>query len=472
MVKKDFKGKEGSFAQYFKNARKFLQNNNIVEAKDEIEKALEIKPNDDKALNLLGMVYFKLEEYSKAADIFRQLVKRNANVTTLYTNLGLAYIKMGQYENAIPELKKALELEPDHYSTHNYLGLAYYKLGEYELALKEFQAINATKMIEKMQEKIKEAESKAALPADIKKQVHEKELHEEEAKILSAGPEEIQQLEGEKKESKKEEKVEQEKEEKVEEKAKEEKIEKEEAPAKAEEREEGIEEKKEEGEIEREQKIEEDVPSISKLASDVMLRLPEFEGIKVLENKFVLLGVRGSPIHAKVNNMLSYTGELQFSTEFKKFKGKETKAIFGTKESPIQRIEGNGMAILLMETSKPVVFRLEDGHIFISEERVLAFSGKLDWENGRIQSEGARDLNLVHIWGSGVIAMEIKSKLMSMEMNGKQDFTIDFETFVGWFGKLIPQIRLVDLPDRRGNEKRTVITLKGEGVVLLECLSS
>ncbi len=96
MAKKELKGKEGSFAQYFKNARKFLQNNNIVEAKDEIEKALEIKPNDDKALNLLGMVYFKLEEYAKAADIFRQLIKRNANVPTLYTNLGLAYIKMEQ----------------------------------------------------------------------------------------------------------------------------------------------------------------------------------------------------------------------------------------------------------------------------------------------------------------------------------------------------------------------------------------
>ncbi len=457
MAKKELKGKEGSFAQYFKNARKFLQNNNIVEAKDEIEKALEIKPNDDKALNLLGMVYFKLEEYAKAADIFRQLIKRNANVPTLYTNLGLAYIKMEQYENAISELKKALELEADHVNTHNYLGLAYYKLGDYESALKEFQAINATKMIEKMQQKIKEAESKATLPADVKR-----ELHEEEAKILSAQPEEIHHVEAEKKQEVKKE---------VEEKVKEEeKIEGKEE-VKEEKKEEAKEEVREQAKEEEKEEGDRAIPLITEFAGDVMLKLPEIEGIRVFEDKLLLLGVKNSVIHAKVNNIISYRGTIQFSQEFKKFKGKETKAIFGTKESPIKKIEGNGEVLLLIEDTKPVLFRLEEAHIFISESRLLAFYGKLDWENGRIQAEGSEDLNLVHIWGSGVVALDSKSKIISVELNNAQPFTVDFNAFVGWFGKLIPQIKLIDVPDKRGNEKRAMIELKGEGVLLLECIS-
>lgn len=463
MAKKDLKGKEGSFAQYFKNARKFLQNNNIVEAKDEIEKALEIKPNDDKALNLLGMVYFKLEEYAKAADIFRQLIKRNSNVTTLYTNLGLAYIKMEQYENAIPELKKALELEADHLSTHNYLGLAYYKLGEYELALNEFKAINATKMIEKMEQKIKETESKATLPADIKK-----ELHEEEAKILSAEPEEIQHVEAEKKPAKEAEKEERPAEEK--EKIKEEV--KKEVEAK--------EENKEEVKVEEEKKevvptegrgIDETIPSLSKFAGDILIKIPEVEGIRVFEDRFIILGVKDSVIHSKLNNVISYRGNLQFSTEFKKFKGKETKAIFGTKDGPIKKIEGKGEVILLTENTKPVLFRLDDGHIFISESRLLAFYGKLDWENGRIQAEGSEDLNLVHLWGTGTVAIDLKFKLISIELDGSFNHTVDFNGFVGWFGKLIPQIKLIDVPDKKGNEKRAMIELKGEGILLLECIS-
>jgi uncharacterized protein (AIM24 family)/thioredoxin-like negative regulator of GroEL len=469
MAKKDLKGREGNFTQYFKNARKFLQNNNIVEAKDEIEKALEIKPNDDKALNLLGMVYFKLEEYSKAADIFRQLIKRNSNVTTLYTNLGLAYIKMEQYENAIPELKKALELESDHVSTHNYLGLAYYKLGEYELALKEFQSINATKMIEKMEQKIKETVSKATLPADIKK-----ELHEEEAKILSAQPEEIQHVE-EKKPEKEEEKAEEKEKLKVEEEAKEGKVEqekveeeqkKEEVKGEEEQRKEEVEKKEVPGE-----KVDETIPPISQLAGNTLTKFPEVEGIRIFEDKFIILGVKDSIIHSKLNNIISYRGDLQFSTEFKKFKGKETKAIFGTKESPIKKIEGNGDVILLGGDAKPALFRLEDGHIFISEYRLFAFYGKLDWENGRIQAEGSEDLNLVHLWGTGTVAIDLKSKLISMELNGSQNYTVDFNAFVGWFGKLIPQIKLIDVPDKKGNEKKAMIELKGEGILLLECIS-
>lgn len=467
MAKKDLKGKEGSFAQYFKNARKFLQNNNIVEAKDEIEKALEIKPNDDKALNLLGMVYFKLEEYAKAADIFRQLIKRNSNVTTLYTNLGLAYIKMGQYENAIPELKKALELEADHVSTHNYLGIAYYKLGEYEPALKEFQAINATKMIEKMEQKIKEAESKAVLPADVKK-----ELREEEAKILSAQPEEIQHEKAEKKpakETEKEEKPGEEatKEEKVTEVREEEKVE-----AKEEEKEKVEKEEATKKEMSPEQGlVDESIPPLSKLAGDTLIKLPDVEGIKIFEDKFIILGVKDSVIHSKINNIISYKGDLRFSTEFKKFKGKETKAIFGTKDAPIKKIEGNGEVILLSENTKPALFRLEDSHIFISESRLLAFYGKLDWENGRIQAEGSEDLNLVHLWGTGMAAIDLKSKLISMELNGSCNYTVDFNGFVGWFGKLIPQIKLIDVPDKKGNERKAMIELKGEGILLLECIS-
>lgn len=466
MAKKDLKGKEGSFAQYFKNARKFLQNNNIVEAKDEIEKALEIKPNDDKALNLLGMVYFKLEEYAKAADIFRQLIKRNSNVTTLYTNLGLAYIKMEQYENAITELKKALELEADHVNTHNYLGLAYYKLGDYESALREFKAINATKMIEKMEQKIKEAESKAVLPVDVKK-----ELHEEEAKILSAQPEEIHHEEAEKRATK-----EVEKEEKpVEEATKVEKVTEagEEKESEAE-KEKKVEAKEEvtKKEVSQEQgMIDESIPSLSKLAGETLMKHPEVEGIKIFDNKFIILGVKNSVIHSKVNNIISYKGDLRFFTEFKKFKGKETKAIFGTKEAPIKKIEGTGEVVLLCENTMPALFRLDDNHIFISESRLLAFYGKLDWENGRIQAEGSEDLNLVHLWGTGIAAIDLKSKLISIELNGSNNYTVDFNAFVGWFGKLIPQIKLIEVPDRKGNEKKAMIELKGEGIVFLECIS-
>ena len=149
------------FLHYLKRGHSFLQGNNLVEAKENLERALEIKPGDDRTLNLLAMVFFKLEQYPKAIRIFKQLVKTNPNFPTLYMNLGLAYLKQGDYEAAEQEFQRVIQMDPGHVNAHNYLGLVYSHVNRFEEARDEFQKANSPNMVAKMEEKIRMARSEA-----------------------------------------------------------------------------------------------------------------------------------------------------------------------------------------------------------------------------------------------------------------------------------------------------------------------
>ncbi len=151
---------EEKFQYHFERARGFLKDGDFISAREEVELALEVKPGDDRALNLLGMIYFKIEDYEKAVKIFRQLLRRNPNINSLRINLGLAYLKLGEYDEATEVLREAVILDESNEKAHNYLGYALYNLGRLEEALEEFRKGRAEKMIHKIEEELGGKETK------------------------------------------------------------------------------------------------------------------------------------------------------------------------------------------------------------------------------------------------------------------------------------------------------------------------
>ena len=106
--------------------------------------------------------------------------------------------------------------------------------------------------------------------------------------------------------------------------------------------------------------------------------------------------------------------------------------------------------------------------IYLSEKSVFAFQDGILWENGRIQTEGAEDLNLAQFKGRGTVGISTKGKLVSISVGARSPLTIDFNSLIGWFGKIVPQVKFVEPPSGGGKGKRTVVELKGDGDVLLE----
>ena len=116
-----------------------LQENRVLEAKEELEFALTMQPSDPKGQDLLGAVYFRLGHYPRAIQIYEALEQAFPSDASIKVNLALSYLKTGQPEPARRTLHEATRINPEHRRTWGYLGLALQKIGELEQAQIAFE---------------------------------------------------------------------------------------------------------------------------------------------------------------------------------------------------------------------------------------------------------------------------------------------------------------------------------------------
>ncbi len=111
-----------------------LEENRVLEAKEELEFALTLQPLDSKGQDLLGAVYFRLGLYPRAIQIYEGLEGQFPRDVNIKINLALCYLKTGQPEPARRALLEAVQINPEHKRAWGYLGLALQKLGELDQA--------------------------------------------------------------------------------------------------------------------------------------------------------------------------------------------------------------------------------------------------------------------------------------------------------------------------------------------------
>ena len=116
-----------------------LQDNRVLEAKEELEQALTMQPADAKGQDLLGAVYFRLGLYPRAIQIYEGLEAQFPGDVSIKVNLALCYLKTGQPEPARRVLRDVVRINPEHKRAWGYLGLALQKLGELEQAQIAFE---------------------------------------------------------------------------------------------------------------------------------------------------------------------------------------------------------------------------------------------------------------------------------------------------------------------------------------------
>ena len=114
----------GSWLGNYYFVRKMLN-----QAAEEYNKVLDLDPNNEYALNILGYIYLDMGDFEKAIECF----KRNASVFPGKPNpldsLAEAYFRMGKLDEAIATYRKALEVKPDFHMSMDGL--------QYNYALKE-----------------------------------------------------------------------------------------------------------------------------------------------------------------------------------------------------------------------------------------------------------------------------------------------------------------------------------------------
>ena len=132
---------------------------NMKKAEEDLEAALEFKPEHPYLLNYLG---YSWVDQDKKLDRALELIMKAATLKPddgyIIDSLGWAYYKMGRYEEAVAELEKAIELVPYDPTINDHLGDAYWRVGRKNEARFQWQrALNHAKeqdMIQQIQAKL------------------------------------------------------------------------------------------------------------------------------------------------------------------------------------------------------------------------------------------------------------------------------------------------------------------------------
>jgi tetratricopeptide (TPR) repeat protein len=102
----------------------YAKENKLSEAKENFEKAIQIKPDFADAYANLGKVYDLLKEYLSAEENLKKAIQIKPEEPASHFNLGLVYGKQGNVEDAIREFRKSLEIKPDFAEAKEKLRLA------------------------------------------------------------------------------------------------------------------------------------------------------------------------------------------------------------------------------------------------------------------------------------------------------------------------------------------------------------
>ena len=126
---------------HFEMGTFYYNQNNYLQAKNELEKAIEIDPKYAPAYNMLGYSYSMLSEYSKAEEVFKKYAELIPNEPNPYDSWGELLMKVGKFDESINAYKKAISIDPTFYNSYHGLGMNYVFKNKWEEGRKYFQKL-------------------------------------------------------------------------------------------------------------------------------------------------------------------------------------------------------------------------------------------------------------------------------------------------------------------------------------------
>jgi tetratricopeptide (TPR) repeat protein len=103
------------------------------------EDLLKSEPKNAVFMNMIGIAYLNLSNFSQARKYFERAVKADKTYPSAVNNLGMVWYQQKNYRRAIREYQRAVAIDPGQAGTHANLGYAYYKTKKYPEAAAEFR---------------------------------------------------------------------------------------------------------------------------------------------------------------------------------------------------------------------------------------------------------------------------------------------------------------------------------------------
>ncbi|MGF1463532.1 MAG: tetratricopeptide repeat protein [Maricaulaceae bacterium] len=99
-------------------------------AQADLERALELSPDQPDVLNYLGYSWVdRGERLDEGFELIKRAVELRPNSGYIVDSLGWAYYRLGDYDTAVEHLERAVELDPQDPTLNDHLGDAYWQVG-------------------------------------------------------------------------------------------------------------------------------------------------------------------------------------------------------------------------------------------------------------------------------------------------------------------------------------------------------
>ncbi|HEX8078166.1 MAG TPA: tetratricopeptide repeat protein, partial [Chthoniobacterales bacterium] len=94
----------------------------------DLNKALELKPNDPQTLERRGLVYYRQKNYQAALDDYNNALAQNATSTLGLSRRADAYVAVSQFDKAKADLETLIKVKPDDPSAQDRLNFVKQKI--------------------------------------------------------------------------------------------------------------------------------------------------------------------------------------------------------------------------------------------------------------------------------------------------------------------------------------------------------
>jgi hypothetical protein len=169
--------------------------------------------------------------------------------------------------------------------------------------------------------------------------------------------------------------------------------------------------------------------------------------------------------YVRTDLITSLSGAFELEVVNRRYRGKRTDSLFGGTDAAIVALMGRGSAVLQLGELVPSALTLASEEVYLVEGSVVSFSSGLIWENGRLPSESDRDLDIVHLRGSGRIVVGTTRRLVVLTVKPGAPVLVHASRLLGWTGQLVPyRAPLPGMPDQA--RRIPVVRFEGTGTVL------
>ncbi|HEY6726427.1 MAG TPA: tetratricopeptide repeat protein [Polyangiaceae bacterium] len=456
-------GEEFLFHLY--RGSELLQDNCISEAKEELEQALAMQPQDVEGQGLLGIVYFRLGLYPRAIKIYREIVTACPTELTPRVNLALCYIKTGQLGLARRELEAVISRAPERKRAWGYLGLVFERLGDLHKARAAFERAAQDHMVHRMDRLISAAEG--ATDSDRPERLEVRQAAADAVAELETANDATSAFVG---------------------------AESADAagspaghwraiepgdaaippPARA----------PHPGRLRDGARGRASLPPLSlsppvadvgrraltleELAQDSLLLFPSDAGVVQPSDRSLLVRVReGFSVRQETIGALLPRGP-GFTSQplMRRQRSQGGSEPMGGHTSPFVALEGQGDLVLTARHALQVV-QIQGGFAYLRESALVGFESTVHYEHGRLSALGDEAVSIVQLSGRGVAVFERRAKLRTLPVRAEQPATVRARLVLGWTGRLLTQPME---PKRAPNHAHGFVAFSGDGAVFLEVL--